>query len=476
MKKSVFMFLSILLTVVLVTLAACSSKTTTTTTTTKTTTTTAIITTTVQTTFPVNFPTLPMVNSTVPLYGDTGVHINDLIVVTFSKNMDPATINTNTFTLSQGTTRINGTVSFNGIVADFDPNADLTPNTTYTASITTGAKDLAGNALPSAYTWQFTTGTTDTSAPAITNTIPADGDTGVATNNSIEAFFSDELDPSTVNTTTFTLMQGTTPVAGTVTYNGQDAAIFNPSSDLSPNTDYTANITTGVTDSAGNPMANAFSWTFTTGVPQTSVPSVISTVPSGGASGVPINNAVSVTFSEPMDPMTITDATFTLWQGKTLIPGTVDFDGVSTAVFTPASDLDMNATYTAAVSTDVTDIAGIHLASVISWQFTTGIADTTVPAVVYTSPADGNTGVQVNSPIIVTFTEPIDPTSITVTLMQGTNIVESMVSWDATLKTMTMTPANSLTSNTQYTAGISGATDLAGNGNVTASWSFTTAP
>ena len=86
-------------------------------------------------------------------------------------------------------------MSFSGSVADFDPNTDLTPNTTYTATITTDAKDLAGNALPAAYTWQFTTGTTDTSAPVITNTIPADGDTGVATNNSIEAFFSDELDP-----------------------------------------------------------------------------------------------------------------------------------------------------------------------------------------------------------------------------------------------------------------------------------------
>ena len=39
----------------------------------------------------------------------------------------------------------------------FKPDADLAPGTQYTASVSTAAKDLAGNPLAAAKTWQFTT-------------------------------------------------------------------------------------------------------------------------------------------------------------------------------------------------------------------------------------------------------------------------------------------------------------------------------
>ena len=46
--------------------------------------------------------------------------------------------------------------------------ANLTPSTEYTATITTGAKDLAGNALAANKVWTFTTGATqDTIAPTV---------------------------------------------------------------------------------------------------------------------------------------------------------------------------------------------------------------------------------------------------------------------------------------------------------------------
>ena len=51
-----------------------------------------------------------------------------------------------------------GTVTYAGTGAIFAPASDLTASTVYTATITTGAKDLAGNALASDYVWSFTTG------------------------------------------------------------------------------------------------------------------------------------------------------------------------------------------------------------------------------------------------------------------------------------------------------------------------------
>src|SRR5439155_11549006 len=95
----------------------------------------------------------------------------------------------------------------------------LAPNTVYTATLTTGARDLAGNALAADLVWSFTTGVIpDTTAPAVSATVPANAATGVATGAQIAFTFSEPMDASTINTATFTLKQGTTPVAGTVSY------------------------------------------------------------------------------------------------------------------------------------------------------------------------------------------------------------------------------------------------------------------
>jgi hypothetical protein len=76
------------------------------------------------------------------------------VTATFSEAMDPATINTTTFSLSGGVT---GTVSFAGQTATFTPTANLSPGTSYTATITTGAADVAGNSLAQNHSWTFAT-------------------------------------------------------------------------------------------------------------------------------------------------------------------------------------------------------------------------------------------------------------------------------------------------------------------------------
>src|SRR5439155_5986458 len=58
----------------------------------------------------------------------------------------------------------------------------------------------------------------DTTPPTVSSTDPVNAATGVAINRKIAAAFSESMDPSTITTTTFTLKQGATPVAGTVTY------------------------------------------------------------------------------------------------------------------------------------------------------------------------------------------------------------------------------------------------------------------
>ncbi len=101
-------------------------------------------------------------------------------------------------------------------------------------------------------------------APTVTSTDPANSITGVARNKEISFTFSEAMDPSTINATTFTLKQGSTNVAGTVTYSGTTAT-FTPTAVLSSATSYTATVTTGAKNAAGVSLSSNSVWTFTTG-------------------------------------------------------------------------------------------------------------------------------------------------------------------------------------------------------------------
>ncbi len=82
-----------------------------------------------------------------------------LITATFSKPMNPATLNTSTFTLTAGGANISGTVGYVAatMIATFTPTAALTASTAYTATITTAAQDQFGNSLASNFVWTFNT-------------------------------------------------------------------------------------------------------------------------------------------------------------------------------------------------------------------------------------------------------------------------------------------------------------------------------
>ena len=105
--------------------------------------------------------TAPTVASVTPPNGSTVVCPNVAVIsATFSKTMNPATINTTTFTVSGPSGSVTGTVSLDstGLIATFTPPAaSLTPSTKFTATITTGVADTFGNHLAANFTWSFTT-------------------------------------------------------------------------------------------------------------------------------------------------------------------------------------------------------------------------------------------------------------------------------------------------------------------------------
>jgi hypothetical protein len=204
----------------------------------------------------------PTVILTAPANAATGVPPNSTIAATFSEDMDPVTINTTTFTVMLDGAPVVGTVTYSGRLATFTPANPLTYNAIYTATITTGAKNLVGNNLISNYTWSFQT-IVDVTRPTVIASMPINGATNVAVNTFITADFSKAMDPTSINTTTFLVKQGTTPIAGTVTYSGVKAT-FAPSVNLARNTVYNVTITTGAKDLVGNALAGDYTWIFQT--------------------------------------------------------------------------------------------------------------------------------------------------------------------------------------------------------------------
>jgi len=101
--------------------------------------------------------TAPTVISVVPANNSTSVALNGKATIVFSKAMDPSTINATTVSLTQGTVVIAGTVAYSGTTAIFTPASSLEANTVYTGTVSTGAKDLAGNAIAVSTVWNFTT-------------------------------------------------------------------------------------------------------------------------------------------------------------------------------------------------------------------------------------------------------------------------------------------------------------------------------
>jgi hypothetical protein len=313
--------------------------------------------------------------------------------------------------------------------------------------------------------------------PTVSSTVPANGATFVPIGNKLTVTFSEAMDPATITATTFTLQQGATVVPGTVAYTGV-TAVFTPTGNLAASTVYTATITTGAKDLSGNVLAANYTWSFTTGTAvDTTAPTVTLTAPANAATGVPVGNKLTATFSKAMDPLTITTTTFTLQQGATAVSGTVIYSGV-TAVFTPTSNLTASTVYTATITIGAKDLAGNALATNYVWTFTTGAApDTTAPTVITTIPLALATGVATNSAVNATFSKAMDPLTITTTtftLQQGATAVSGTVTYSGV--TAVFTPTSNLAAGTVYTATITtGAKDLAGNAlAVNKVYSFTT--
>jgi uncharacterized protein YfaS (alpha-2-macroglobulin family) len=258
---------------------------------------------------------------------------------------------------------------------------------------------------------------------------------------------------------------------------------FTPNAPLKPSTDYTIAVSTSAKTQSGAPIAAPSSASFKTAPP----PSILRTLPSAGASEVPTNAIVTITFNRPMIPLTALDsqpdpsqwvAISPAVQGRWVWLGTaaVGFradDSASHSGFQPAT------AYTVDVKAGWPDENGVTLSQGTSVSFTT-----IKPAIVSVEPYNGSDSVPIDAHVVVHFNMPMGHATqgnFRLTAPGNQQGVPGVFEWSADSMVMTYTANSLLDFGTEYTplfsqnvvtaGGVS--SELAG-GDAANTWSFTT--
>ena len=318
----------------------------------------------------------PRVTQITPANGAPNVDSRPTITAVFSEPIAPSSRIGQYFLLTGPAGQISGAVSWNSDTElQFIPAYDLPESGTFTITISDVLTDMTNLSLDGNgdgfaggnFSSVFSTGS---EGLYVISSYPADGNAGISISTIVYVNFSKAVNPSTINTQTFTLARESMPdqpIPATVFANqGNMGATLRPDAYLSEDTAYIIRVSSEVTDPAGNPLdqipglpLDAFSARFVTGGEDNTPPCIISIQPTDGATGITVSTTVTATFGEPINPASVTPATFTVTGPGGTIPGDISFtQGNAAIVFTPSADLEASQTYTIRVTTGVVDTSG----------------------------------------------------------------------------------------------------------------------
>ncbi|MBI4726440.1 Ig-like domain-containing protein [candidate division TA06 bacterium] len=380
--------------------------------------------------------TPPVISSNSPTDGAVNVALNVPVSITFSEPIKKSTF-AYTCTPDPGGRSESWNVDSTQVTINHTDFASLTA---YVVKVTT-AQDTAGNGLTGRDTIRFTT--LDASLPYIVSNTPADGVTGVALNAAVSITFSEPIKKSAF-AYTFT----PDPGGRSESWNVDSTQVTINHTDFASLTAYVVKVTTAQ-DTAGNGLTGRDTIRFTT--LDASLPYIVSNSPADGATGVALNAAVSITFSEPIETTTFA-YTFMPDPGGRSETWNVD----STQVTINHTDFVSLTAYVVKVTT-AQDVAGNGLTGRDSLKFTT--LDATPPYIVSTSPADGAINVALNAPVLIVFSEPMDTASLA---FSCPGVIWNDTVWGVTLDTVALSHTD-FSATTAYTFTVTSAMDEAGN-------------
>jgi RHS repeat-associated protein len=424
--------------------------------------------------------TAPTVVAVAPTNGATNVGLSAQVVLTFSKSLNPSTINTNNFALL-----VNGQRSSVGISTSAD-NRTVTLNgyglpasSAVTVVATSAVTDFWGNSLEN-FESQFTTAPPmNTTQPAVFAQRPGNGAQGAPLTTSVVLYLSEAMNAASVQGALHVSQNGTLASGTTqVTDNGQ-VVQFTPTAPWQPNALVQVFLDSSALALGGTAISNYQSLFTTAAASSTIAPTVVNTSPPSGVNSVPTNAGIDFGFNEALDPATISPTTVLCYQNSAWIQGAVSLAGGGTVLHVvPRLLLQPNTSTTCQVSTDVQGLNGLA-ATASSLSFTTGSgSDSVIPTISTVSPPNGSVNVGDNANVRVVFSKPIDPLTINAGTVQlsggGTTVVPDSISFSNGNQSVLLVPHAPLPDATQMTLTISGITDVAGNPVTAQTVNFTT--
>ena len=423
--------------------------------------------------------TPPMVTASYPVANATGVSKNATVSVTFydSSPMDIG-LSQSAFAISPST---NGALSWSNPSATqhtltFTPALPFIAGATYQVTVSTAARDVAGNSLAENYVFYFTVGG-DTVPSQVVGTIPPLNATNVDKATAVSISFDEAMDKITTQSA-FSISPA---VAGNFTWSsGGEVLTFTPIDDV-PVGVYEVKVGNGAQDLAGNKMTSDYVFSFTVGEDFTP-PQVLSLsmtkaddvneVLTDGSSGVPIDiKNIIVTFDDEMEQPPTQEA-FSITPA---LDGTFSWATTSDLTFTisPTNLLEEGNFYTLTLATGAKDDSGNVMENNFVLHFTT--MDNTPPLVISTDPSNGSTNVKSPRKIVsVTFSEDMKKSStaaFSLDSLAGNLTLDGTFVWSGMNKLYYDHSVPLATGS--YTVNVSpSAHDLAGNG-LPSSHSFT---
>lgn len=362
----------------------------------------------------------PTVTSTSPANGAAHIPVNSNISVTFS---EPVAASTSGFSVECPTgTPMAFTVSGSGTATlTLDPTADLPAGVICTVVvIAANVSDVDAFDPPDHPAANTTFSFTADAAPAVTGTIPVNGTSGVSPSANIVITFSE---PVTATTASFKIE---CPAPGnlktfTVSGSGTSTITLDPSADLPVTTNCTVTVIAAqISDvDAGDPPDHPVADTVFGFTTVDAAPTVVSTSPANGSNPVASDIDITVTFSELVNYTSgsfdvlcgaITHPAFTL---STTSPG-------ASATLHPTSGLPAAGTCKLTVfAAGITDTDPIDPPDQMGADYTATFTLDAAPGMTTTSPTNGAIGVDPSADITVHFSEPVNVSPGSFTIVCG---------------------------------------------------------
>ena len=237
--------------------------------------------------------TAPEVVGVSPSNGETDVNDDEDLVIQFSEDMD-STSDDGEITLSHGTIQAQTWTNARTLVVT---HTDWSEGQQVTVTVGTGLADEAGNTMAAAFTATFFV---ETSEVRLLDTDPADGATDVNRDASVHLLFSEGMQDDSVENNV-TIGDGAAEFAFDLIEGEEGQYVLDPVDRLPESTLITITVPVTVLADDGTPLAEAGTFSFTTGAEiDETPPTVLSFEPASG-SVIPTDQGfVRITFSEPM--------------------------------------------------------------------------------------------------------------------------------------------------------------------------------